>query len=104
MNSTEKLSILKKDLQIANTANDEYLTFLLNTAEELMRIEGIHLASDDIKFEAVQIHYAAYLFRARAATNGARFYSYNSSGSTEARMPRFLRYELNELVFSKDND
>lgn len=102
MNPTDMLSILKKDLQIANTANDDYLNFLLNTAVELMRMEGIKV-STDLKFQAVQIHYAAYLFRARASTNGARFYNYSSKHSTEARMPRFLRWELNELVLSEDN-
>lgn len=87
MMEAQKLTILKKDLQQMTTANDEYLTYLLNYAEAAIEREGITVAKGDIECETVVIHYAAYLFRKRAGTDTA--------------MPRFLRYELNNLLFSQ---
>jgi len=86
MNNTEKLVILKKDLQQMTTANDTYLETLLTFAEAAIQREGIVL-KDDIECNMAVIHYAAYLFRKRAGTDTA--------------MPRFLRYELNNLLFSQ---
>ena len=86
MTKTEKLVILKKDLQQMTTANDTYLETLLTFAEAAIQREGIVL-KDDIECNMAVIHYAAYLFRKRAGT--------------ETAMPRFLRYELNNLLFSQ---
>ena len=86
MINTEKLVILKKDLQQMTTANDTYLETLLTFAEAAIQREGIVL-KDDIECDMAVIHYAAYLFRKRAGT--------------ETAMPRFLRYELNNLLFSQ---
>ena len=87
MTEAQKLVILKKDLQMTTTANDEYLNTLLTFAKAAIEREGITLARGDIESEMVVIHYAAYLFRKRAGT--------------ETAMPRFLRYELNNLLFSQ---
>lgn len=86
MTNAEKLVILKKDLQQMTTANDTYLETLLTFAEAAIQREGIVL-KDDIECNMAVIHYAAYLFRKRAGTDTA--------------MPRFLRYELNNLLFSQ---
>lgn len=86
MNKAEKLVILKKDLQQMTTANDTYLETLLSFAEAAIQREGIVL-KEDIECDMAVIHYAAYLFRKRAGT--------------ETAMPRFLRYELNNLLFSQ---
>lgn len=67
-------------------ANDEYLRHLLELADELMQREGIR-DTESIECEAAQIQYAAYLFRKRAGS--------------ETAMPRYLRYELNNLLFSQ---
>ena len=45
------------------------------------------LIEGDTNCDMVQIQYAAYLFRRR--------------GGEETSMPRFLRYELNNLLFSQ---
>lgn len=87
MTEAQKLVILKKDLQLTTAANDEYLGILLSFAEQAVRREGITLRRGDIACEMAVIHYAAYLFRRRAGTDTA--------------MPRFLRYELNNLLFSQ---
>ncbi len=86
MTNAEKLVILKKDLQQMTTANDTYLETLLTFAEAAIQREGIVL-KDDIECNMAVIHYAAYLFRKRAGADTA--------------MPRFLRYELNNLLFSQ---
>lgn len=87
MNREERLLLLKKDLQRNTTANDEYLEFLLDSSVAAIKREGITLDENDIESDMVVIHYAAYLFRKRAGT--------------ETTMPRFLRYELNNLLFSQ---
>lgn len=87
MTEAQKLVILKKDLQMTTTANDEYLNTLLTFAKAAIEREGITLTRGDIESEMAVIHYAAYLFRKRAGT--------------ETAMPRFLRYELNNLLFSQ---
>lgn len=86
MTEAQKLTLLKKDLQQMTTANDTYLETLLTFAEAAIQREGIVL-KDDIECNMAVIHYAAYLFRKRAGT--------------ETAMPRFLRYELNNLLFSQ---
>lgn len=87
MTDTEKLKILKSDLQLMTDANDTFLTFLLTTAKREIEQEGIVIDETDASCDLVQIHYAAYLFRRR--------------GGDETSMPRFLRYELNNLLFSQ---
>lgn len=87
MTEAQKLTVLKKDLQLRTAANDEYLTTLLAFAAAAVQREGITLKRGDLECEMAVIHYAAYLFRKRAGTDTA--------------MPRFLRYELNNLLFSQ---
>ena len=87
MTAENKLYILKKDLQLTTTANDLYLETLLAFSVAAIEREGIILLDDNIECDMAVIHYAAYLFRKRAGT--------------ETAMPRFLRYELNNLLFSQ---
>lgn len=82
-----RLAILKKDLQQLNSVNDELLKILLSQAEAAILREGISLMEDDIESEMAVIQYAAYLFRKRAGTDTA--------------MPRFLRLQLNNILFSQ---
>ena len=87
MTDVEKLVVLKNDLQLKTDANDNFLLFLIKSSKELIEQEGIKLNESDVNCDLVQVHYAAYLFRRR--------------GGTETSMPRFLRYELNNLLFSQ---
>lgn len=86
MTDSDKLTILKGDLQLLTNAQDPYLMSLLELGKASVKREGIVL-KEDIECDMVVIHYAAYLFRKRAATDTA--------------MPRYLRYELNNLLFSQ---
>lgn len=88
MSEQEKLAMLKSDLQLLTSANDEYLTTLLGVASAAITREGI-VDDGSADYNAAQVSYAAYLFRKRAAQNG------------ETVMPRFLRYMLNNLLFSQ---
>lgn len=93
MTATERRTLLKADLQLTTNANNDLLDFLLIQAKENMEIEGI---TDDgsSAYEGCLKDYAAYLFRKRAA---------DSSGGKEGAtaMPRFLRWELNNLLFKQ---
>ena len=87
MDKAEKLAILKQDLQMLTTANDEYLGTLLDLAAGAIQREGIKLIEDDTECDMAVVQYAAYLFRKRAAA--------------DTTMPRFLRWQLNNLLFSQ---
>lgn len=87
MNDADKLVILKQDLQTLTNANDEYLQTLLSLSADAIRGEGIRLLENDIQSVMTQIQYAAYLFRKRA--------------SSDTVMPRFLRWQLNNMKFSE---
>lgn len=83
MDTAELLILLKNDLQLMTTANDNYLTLLLGQAAVAIQQEGIILGTDQ-QSAGVQVQYAAWLFRKRASDNTA--------------MPRFLRWQLNNML------
>lgn len=87
MTSEEKLALLKQDLQMLTSANDDFLKSLIATAESAIQREGITLVENDMDIDMAVVQYAAYLFRKRA--------------SSETAMPRFLRYRLNNILFSQ---
>ena len=84
MKKSERLALLKADLQMLTDSNDGYLLKLLDFSK--IEKEGAVL-SDNIECNMLIIQYAAYLFRKRA--------------SGETSMPRFLRYSLNNLILSQ---
>ena len=80
------LEILKLNLQKLTSADDKYLETLIKQAKALMTREGI---TDDQTndYSMAVVDYAAFLFRKRA--------------SKEMMMPRSLRLELNNILFSQ---
>lgn len=86
MSDDTKLIILKSDLQLVTSVHDEYLKQLLNMGAAAIKREGIILG-DDIESDMVVIQYAAYLWRKRSAP--------------DTQMPRYLRYQLNNMLFSQ---
>jgi hypothetical protein len=87
MIADHRLNILKHSLQRQFTsANDEYLNHLLDAAEAAIKREGIK-DDDTADYENCVIDYAAYLFRKRAGS--------------ETAMPRFLRWQLNNILMSQ---
>lgn len=87
MTNSEKLTLLKQDLQMLTSANDEFLKSLITTAESAIQREGIMLVENDMDIDMAVVQYAAYLFRKRAGN--------------ETAMPRFLRWGLNNILFSQ---
>lgn len=87
MTKEERLTLLKNDLQMLTSSNDTLLYSLLDASVEYIQKEGITLVENDIGIDMVIVQYAAYLFRKRA--------------SEETAMPRFLRYNLNNILFSQ---
>lgn len=87
MTKEERLTLLKNDLQMLTSSNDSLLSSLLDASVEYIQKEGITLVENDVGIDMVIVQYAAYLFRKRA--------------SEETAMPRFLRYNLNNILFSQ---
>lgn len=87
MTKEERLTLLKNDLQMLTSSNDALLSSLLDASVEYIQKEGITLVENDIGIDMVIVQYAAYLFRKRARE--------------ETAMPRFLRYNLNNILFSQ---
>ncbi|MEY8285357.1 hypothetical protein AALA13_16305 [Lachnospiraceae bacterium 50-23] len=90
MDEKVKLALLKQDLGIFNGSKDDYLYHLLKQAEGRIQEEGIKKEMEGKQqavYDGLHIQYAAYLFRKRAGT--------------DTSMPRFLRYGLNNLLFSQ---
>lgn len=86
MTDGEKLTLLKQDLQMITNANNVYLSALLSQASSAIQTEGIVL-DGTIECDMAVVQYAAYLFRKRA--------------STETAMPRFLRWNLNNILMKQ---
>lgn len=93
MTAGDRLILLKQNLQMITDSNDEFLIHLISAGEAAMTREGIR---DDgsIDYDACIIDYAAYLFRKRgASTAGGK--------DGETAMPRFLRWQMNNLLLSQ---
>lgn len=92
MTDAEILVPLKIDLQISVDDLDEnYLMPLIDAAKEYITAEGITLT--DSTGDAMLIEmYAAWLYRDRRN---------NSKYATERRMPRMLRWALNNRLFQE---
>lgn len=87
MTDQEILVLVKQNLSIMHTAQDEYLVSLITTSEGSIQEEGITLDLEDAKDVNLVVMYTAYLFRKRAEDNPV--------------MPRMLRYALNNRLFSE---
>ena len=80
---------LKIDLQISSDALDSYLLDLIHAAQEYIKTEGITLSGSDPGDVMLVEMYAAYLYRERRNTGDA------------SKMPRMLRWALNNRIFSR---
>lgn len=86
MTDEQMLSSLKIDLGYKTNAYDTRLGEYLKGAKVRIEREGITLSVTDTDHCNVIIMYAAWLWRKRDTGEG---------------MPRMLRYELNQLIFSQ---
>lgn len=87
MNEALMLTVLKQDLEILHSEKDDYLLTLIGMAFDEIRREGVTLDEDNYTDNALVASYAAWLYRKR--------------GASDTEMPRFLRYMLNNRLFSQ---
>lgn len=86
MDEAAKLELLKLELQRTGTALDTLLNHYLKAAAERIAQMGVTLTNSAGDAE-LQISYAAHLYRVRV--------------DPETEMPRSLRRELNDRLFSQ---
>lgn len=87
MTDAELLMMTKSNLQIAGSLWDAYLAQLIIAAQGAIATQGITLDLEQVSDCNLVVMYASYLYRKRADDNPA--------------MPRMLRYELNNRLFSQ---
>lgn len=80
------LAMLKRNLQLLSQSNDDFLNELLKSTDSFIQREGIVDDGSD-EYKMIKVQYAAYLFRKRDAP--------------DTSMPRYLRYEMNNLLFAQ---
>ena len=87
MNQSEMLAALKIDLGLTSDVYDTRLTQMIQNAIEQMNVEGANLKPSTSFCDAsLVIMYAAWLWRRR---------------DTMIAMPRMLRWQLNNRIFSE---
>lgn len=84
---SERLKLLKADLNISTNARDDYLIMILSAARNFIATEGITLSEEDTGDDMLLIMYAAYLYRHRQDKSNA--------------MPRMLRWALNNRLMQE---
>lgn len=89
MNDSTMLEMLKVDLGISIDAYDTRLAQYLTTAQRSIATEGVTIDRDSVEDCTLVIMYAAWLWRKRDTGEG---------------MPRMVRYELNNRLFSEKVD
>ena len=93
MTTAQRLEVLKQNIQILTNAHDSYLTYLLGQAEAAVQTTGVQDDGSTL-YESIIIDYAAYVWRKRdASTAGGK--------DSETAMPRFLKRNINNLLFAQ---
>lgn len=80
------IDMLKIDLGITTNYYDVRLMQYLDTAEKMIRTEGININDTDAQDMQLIVSYAAWMWRKRDNMEG---------------MPRMLRYQLNNRLMSQ---
>ena len=88
MSNEQLLAMLKIDLGITASLYDTRLSQYLKTAQDEIEREGATLSpSDDVADANLVIQYAAWMWRKRDTGEG---------------MPRMIRWQINNRLFSED--
>lgn len=80
------IDMLRTDLGITTNKYDVRLMQYLDTAEKMIRTEGININDTDAQDKQLVVSYAAWMWRKRDNMEG---------------MPRMLRYQLNNRLMSQ---
>lgn len=86
MDTATMLTALKVDLGISTDAYDNRLTQYLTSARDAIETEGVTINATSISDGNLVVMYAAWLWRKRDTGEG---------------MPRMLRWQLNNRLFSE---
>lgn len=88
MSNEQLLAMLKIDLGITASLYDTRLSQYLKTAQDEIEREGASISpSDDVADANLVIQYAAWMWRKRDTGEG---------------MPRMIRWQINNRLFSED--
>lgn len=87
MTDADLLKLTRQEIPISSTAYDEQIAFQVESAKEMIQREGITLDVSKNEDCTLIIGYAAFLFRQKR-------------GDVK-EMPRWLRYALNNRLFSE---
>ena len=98
MTQADLLVLLKRDLEIVTTYMDQeaveeidaQLTVYLSAAARFIETEGIALDTNDVGDALLLVMYAGWLYEKRKAA------------TPNDQMPRMLRWNLNNRLFSQD--
>ena len=111
MTKSDILSMLKANLEIINTLQDDYLGQLIDVSVKEIEREGITFVTStipdpegeetEVSYEIddanLIVMYAAYLYRNRASDSDTGY----KTAISATGMPRMLRYALNNRLFSQ---
>lgn len=104
MTTSELTNLLIQHLELsldymddeAKSAKQAELEQYVETAKEAIQYEGVDISVDNALINRCIIMYAGWLYENRKVT--IQFQQYQD---TSASMPRMLRYNLNNLLFSQ---
>lgn len=94
----EVLNLLKNNLEITNSINDEYLNHLINTATGYITQSGYTFGEEYTDSEKnLIVMYASHLYRNRLTSSEGHY----TTAKNPQGMPDMLRYELNNAILSQ---
>lgn len=94
----EVLNLLKNNLEITNSINDEYLNHLLETARTYIERQGYEFNTELTDSEKnLIVMYASHLYRNRLTSSEGHY----TTAKNPQGMPDMLRYELNNAILSQ---
>ena len=94
----EVLNLLKNNLEITNSINDDYLNHLINTAKASITQSGYTFGDEYTDSEKnLIVMYASHLYRNRLTSSEGHY----TTAKNPQGMPDMLRYELNNAILSQ---
>lgn len=94
----EVLNLLKNNLEITNSINDDYLNHLIETSRAYIERQGYEFSTELTDSEKnLIVMYASHLYRNRLTSSEGHY----TTAKNPQGMPSMLRYELNNAILSQ---
>ncbi len=94
----EVLNLLKNNLEITNSINDDYLNHLIETSRTYIERQGYEFSTELTDSEKnLIVMYASHLYRNRLTSSEGHY----TTAKNPQGMPDMLRYELNNAILSQ---